>query len=92
MSEKILLDKMDVRVEYGGFEGVARLRQVGQQALKWNISIHYAGKAGREICHFEGPDVVSDEPIIITVEDIKKAQHEINQAIEQFIWDPMSTM
>lgn len=97
MSEKNL-DEVDlttrelqVRVEHGGFAGIAWLKRVGHEALKWHINIYHATKGGTEICHFEGPDIVGDGPVLVTIDDVERAQHEINKAIDQFIWDPMST-
>lgn len=80
--------ELEVRVEHGGYAGVARLRRVGREALKWQISILTAND--REICNWEGPDVRGEGNVIMTIQDIENAQHEINRAIEQFIWDPMS--
>ncbi len=81
-------EALRVRVEYGGYAGVARLKRVGHEALKWEISIHAAN--GRQICYWDGPDVEGDGLAMVAVKDIENAQHQINEAIEQFMWDPMS--
>ncbi len=81
-------EELKVRVEHGGYAGVARLKRVGHEALKREISIQAA--SGRQICYWDGPDVEGDGSVIVTIDDIERAQHEINQAIDQFIWDPMS--
>jgi hypothetical protein len=78
----------EVRVEYGGLAGVARIMRVGREALKWQITI--LAENGRPICDFDGPEVHGNGPVIPSVKDIENAQHEINSAIEQFLWDPMS--
>src|SRR6476659_8247067 len=80
--------ELQVCVEFGGYAGVARMKCVGHEALKWQIAIHAAN--GREICNWDGPDIEGNGPALFTVEDVEKAQHEINRAINQFMWDPMS--
>lgn len=79
---------LQLRVEHCGYAGVARLKRVGHEALKWSISIF--AKDGREICYWDGPEVQGDKLVIVTIQDIENAQHEINLAIDQFLWDPMS--
>lgn len=77
-----------VRVEYGGLAGVARIVRMGQEALRWQITI--LAENGRPICDLDGPEVYGDGPVIPSVNDIENAQHDINMCINQFLWDPMS--
>jgi hypothetical protein len=81
---------MQLGVEYGGYHGRAKIMKLGDSALKWHISISVKG--GPLIAYWEGPDVVGDGPIIPSIDDIERAQHEINEAISQYMWDPMSQM
>lgn len=80
--------ELQVRVEFGGYQGIARLKRVGHAALRWEISIH--AESGREICTWDGPEVEGNGPVVYTVQDVENAQRQINQAIDQFMWDPMS--
>lgn len=80
--------ELQVRVEHGGYKGLAWIRRVGSEALKWQIVL--AAENGRVIGHWDGPDIQGNGPVIVTVQDIENAQHEINQAIDQLTWDPMS--
>lgn len=77
-----------VGVEYGGYRGTARIMKLGEGALKWHISVGLKG--GPMVAYWEGPDVIGDGPIIPSLDDIERAQHEMNQVINQYIWDPMS--
>ena len=79
-----------VRVEYGGFAGIARIVRVGHEALKWQITI--AAENGRSICELDGPEVKGEGYVVPSLADIESVQHEINQVIEQFLWDPTSQM
>lgn len=80
--------ELQVCVEHGGYKGIAWIKRIGNEALKWHISVMAAN--GREICNWDGPNIRGDGPVIVTIQDIENAQHEINSAIEQFTWDPMS--
>ncbi len=94
MTERILNEydflnpAMQLRVESLGLAGVAHIKKIGREALKWQITIF--AENGQPICDFDGPEVYGEGDIIPSVADIEAAQHEINAAIEQFIWDPMS--
>lgn len=81
-------NSLEVRVEYGGFIGRARVVRVGREALKWQITMF--AQNGRELCYFDGTEIAGNESVTVTLDDIENAQHEINQVIHQFIWDPMS--
>ncbi len=89
MEKNALGTKEDwVQVEYGGYRGVARMRRIGYEVLRWQIAIF--AQDGQEICYWDGPEIVGSGPVLVAIEDIENAQHEINQAIQNFLWDPMS--
>lgn len=82
------LKEQQVRVEYGGFSGVARIMRVGREALKWQVTIF--SESGRLLSIQDGPEVHGKGLVIPSIVDIENAQHVINETIDQYIWDPMS--
>jgi len=82
-------DDQRVRVEYGGYAGVASIKRVGREALRWEIVM--STNTGLTICNMNGPEVLGEGRVIPSLADIENAQHVINEVIEQYIWDPMST-
>jgi hypothetical protein len=79
---------LQVRVEFGGLAGIARIVRIGGEALRWHVTM--LAENGRSICDFDGPEVYGEDAIIPSINDIENAQHEINKVINQFLWDPMS--
>ncbi len=80
---------ISVSVEFGGFRGEATMRSVGNATMRWQIAIQSVDTY-RVISHWNGPEINGDGLVIPCLQDIEQAQHEINIAIEQYMWDPMS--
>ncbi len=96
MKEKVLTNRDEygssepsVSVEFGGFRGEASMRSVGSTAMRWQINIQSA-ETNQVISHWDGPEINGEGLVVPSLRDIEQAQHEINIAIEQYIWDPMS--
>lgn len=78
----------EVRVEAYGLAGVAHIKRIGREALKWQITI--LAENGRPICETEGTKVLGEGHVVPSAADVESVQNEMNVMIEQFIWDPMS--
>jgi hypothetical protein len=77
----------DVRVSYGEFECVARVKKFGEAALGWHIAI-YGGR--RTISEWDGPEIEGDGFFVPSRDDIRRAEDEMIDAIWQYTIDPMS--
>lgn len=80
---------MIVKVEFGGYRGEAMVKRIGKVSLRWEITLR-TGSNDRSIATWEGPEVHGDGLIIPSQADIENAQHDINEVIERYLWDPMS--
>ncbi len=78
----------EVRVEAYGLAGVAHIKRIGREALKWQITV--LAENGRMICETEGAEVLGEGQIVPSAADVESVQNEMNVIIEQFVWDPMS--
>jgi|GEM_PF-3905772 len=81
------MERESVRVAYGEFEGVARVRKFGEAALRWHVTV-YGGK--RLISEWDGPEITGDGFFVPSRDDIRRAEDEMTDAIWQYIIDPMS--
>lgn len=76
-----------IRVEYGGYFGIARAVKADNEQKRWQICI-YTG--ANMISYWDGPIINGEGNIEISLQDINNAQNEIAIAINGYIWDPLS--
>lgn len=76
-----------IRVEYGGYCGIARVAKAHNEQMRWQISIYAEANM---ISYWDGPVINGEGNIEIGLQDINNAQNEITLAINGYIWDPLS--
>ncbi|MCA9334926.1 hypothetical protein KC953_02170 [Candidatus Saccharibacteria bacterium] len=81
-------DFYEVRIQYGDYEGVAQLVDNNEQGgYRWQISI-LARDTRQLICYWDGAEIDGDGSIAVSLDDIKRAQDDIAEAIQSLAWEP----
>lgn len=80
-------DLHEVRIHYGDYEGVAQVINDDERGgYRWRISI-LARYTRQLICYWDSTEITGDGPIVVSVDDIKRAQNEIAEAIQSLTWE-----